>query len=162
MGGFGPGLLGLAAVLLALAAGAIVGSALRRRRPAARRPARQVTRPPRRPSRPAAATPRPGEIWWVDVPYEDGTGSKVRPCLVLRTRRGGADVLKITSQHKDGRHDHIRLPTKRWDPRAARDSYLDVTTSIRVRAGAFKRRAGTCDPAVWRGVARLHGVTAGR
>jgi hypothetical protein len=169
--GFGPWLLGVAAVLLllVLVTGALLRWAPRRRRPGwrptrppGRRPAPPATHPPRQPSRPAAGVPRPGEIWWAEVPYGDGTGSKVRPCLVLRTRRRGADVLKITSQDRSGRHDHVRLPTKGWDPRAARDSYLDVTTSIRVRAGAFTRRAGACDPAVWRGVARLHGVAADR
>jgi hypothetical protein len=43
-----------------------------------------------------------------------------------------------------------------------RDSYLDVAEPIRVRTAAFARRAGTCDPVVWRGVRRLHGVRAGR
>jgi hypothetical protein len=173
--GWLPWLLGTGVVLLLAVAGMLARSGSRGRpaRPAGRRTTRPGTRParptraPSRPSRPVgpsrpATRPLPGEIWWADVPYEDGTGSKVRPCLVLRTRRGGADVLKITSQDKSDRSDHVRLPTRRWDPRADRDSYLEVAEPIRLRAAAFARRAGTCDPAVWRGVRRLHGVRPGR
>jgi hypothetical protein len=158
-----PWLLGTGAVLLLVAAGVLARAATRRRplRPPGRRTARPPSRrPAKRPRRPVRAAPRPGEIWWADVPYEEGSGSKLRPCLVLRTRRGSADVLKITSQDKSDRSDHVRLPTRRWDPHAARDSYLDVAEPIRVKAVAFARRAGTCDPAVWRGVRRLHGVRA--
>lgn len=90
------------------------------------------------------------------MPYDDGTGSKVRPCLVLRSSRGGAAVLKITSQDKSHRSDHIRIPTKSWDPGAAHDSYLDLTDPIRVPASAFEDRAGTCDPQLWRSVQQMH------
>ncbi|HEY1176855.1 MAG TPA: hypothetical protein VGF17_11915, partial [Phytomonospora sp.] len=47
----------------------------------ARRLVRRGGRPA--PTSPSAGGPAPGEIWWADVPFEDGTGSKVRPCLVL-------------------------------------------------------------------------------
>jgi hypothetical protein len=98
------------------------------------------------------------------VPYEDGTGSKVRPCLVLRTRRYGAEVLKITSQDKSNRTDHVRIPTRAWDPGADHDSYLDLTDPIQVAAAAFEDRAGTCEPRLWREVRILHdlGPGAGR
>jgi hypothetical protein len=126
----------------------------------ARRRRRRVPRRIPRSSRPAvpAQRPRAGEIWWADVPYEDGAGSKVRPCLVLRTGSRHLDVLKITSQDKRDRADHVRLPTTQWDPRAERDSSLDVLSPIRVRPRAFVRRAGTCDPTVWRAVRKVHGI----
>ncbi|WDZ87328.1 type II toxin-antitoxin system PemK/MazF family toxin [Micromonospora cathayae] len=123
---------------------------------------RDRTRPPRRPGRPAApprprdrrptptGTPRPGEIWWADVPFADGTGSKVRPCLVLRADQRSAEVLKITSQDKSGRDDHIPIPTRDWDPDADHDSFLDVGEPIRVPLDAFRDRAGTCDRPLWR------------
>ncbi|XTZ13315.1 type II toxin-antitoxin system PemK/MazF family toxin [Micromonospora echinospora] len=150
------------AVLLAVAAGWAWSSWRHRPAPPSRPAGR--TRPPRRTDRPTApprprdrrtatGTPRPGEIWWADVPYVDGTGSKVRPCLVLRADRRGADVLKITSQDKGDRDDHVRIPTRGWDAAADHDSYLDLGTTIRVEADAFRNRAGTCDPALWR---RLH------
>ncbi len=113
-------------------------------------------------ARPAVSGPQAGEIWWADVPYDDGDGSKVRPCLVLRTGRRHIEVLKITSQDKRHRRDHVRLPTRRWDPRAERDSSLDVTNPVRVPAAAFVRRAGDCDAKVWRGVRRLHRIGASR
>jgi hypothetical protein len=98
------------------------------------------------------------------VPYEDGTGSKVRPCLVLRTGRYGAEVLKITSQDKSNRTDHVPIPTQAWDPGADHDSYLDLTDPIRVAPAAFADRAGTCEPRLWREVQILHdpGPGAGR
>lgn len=92
--------------------------------------------------------PRRGEIWWADVPFADGTGSKVRPCLVLRRGLTGVVVLKITSQDKSHRRDHIPIPTRSWDPRARHDSYLNLGEPVTVRPRAFERRAGTCDPAL--------------
>jgi mRNA-degrading endonuclease toxin of MazEF toxin-antitoxin module len=99
--------------------------------------------------------PRRGEIWWADVPYADGTGSKVRPCLVLRRGLTGLVVLKITSQDKSQRRDHVRIPTRTWDPRARHDSYLNLGERLTVRRGAFERRAGTCDPALLTQVSRV-------
>ncbi|MEV1286421.1 type II toxin-antitoxin system PemK/MazF family toxin [Micromonospora sp. NPDC049679] len=110
-------------------------------------------------SRTATVQPRPGEIWWADVPYEDGSGSKVRPCLVLRSGNGGVEVLKITSQDKSDRTDHVRIPTREWDPSADHDSFLDLTDPIRVAPAAFEDRAGTCDGPLWAQVRKLHGVT---
>jgi mRNA-degrading endonuclease toxin of MazEF toxin-antitoxin module len=147
-GGWLPWLVGGVTVAL------VLGIVLWRRRAVRRR-----TAPPsrRRMVRPPAPRPRAGEIWWADVPYVDGRGSKVRPCLVLRTRRGSVDVLKITSQVK-GRADHVRLPTRQWDPRAQRDSYLDVGEPVPVAAAAFVRLAGPCDARVWRAVQRLYRI----
>jgi hypothetical protein len=102
--------------------------------------------------------PSTGEIWWADVPYTDGSGSKVRPCLVLLRRRRGIVVLKITSQEKGHRRDHVLIPTKGWDPWARHDSYLNLGEPIMVRPGAFERRAGTCDPAILKRIARRPGL----
>jgi hypothetical protein len=136
-------------------------------KPAPTRPRGRSTAPPRprdrtRPGKSRPGAQQPGEIWWADVPYEDGPGSKVRPCLVLRADRDGADILKITSQDKSERTDHVQIPTKSWDPGADHDSFLDLTDPIRVPASAFEDRAGTCDPALWQQVRKLHGRTAGR
>jgi hypothetical protein len=98
--------------------------------------------------------PRGGDIWWAEVPYADGTGAKLRPCLVLRRRRQGVLVLKITSQDKSRRRDHIRIPNREWDPRARRDSYLNLGEPILVRHDAFQRRAGRADRATLRHVSR--------
>ncbi|MFC0098700.1 type II toxin-antitoxin system PemK/MazF family toxin [Micromonospora marina] len=114
---------------------------------------------PRGAGRTGRDEPRPGEIWWADVPYADGTGSKVRPCLVLRVDGRDAEVLKITSQDKSDRDDHLPIPTRDWDPDADHDSYLDVSEPIPVALDAFADRAGTCDPDLWRGVRRLTHLT---
>jgi mRNA-degrading endonuclease toxin of MazEF toxin-antitoxin module len=106
----------------------------------------------------AAGRPRTGEIWWADVPYADGSGSKVRPCLVLLRHRRGIVVLKITSQDKSRRRDHVAIPTKGWDPVARHDSYLNLGEPIIVRWAAFERRAGACDPAMFKRIARRPGL----
>lgn len=98
--------------------------------------------------------PRRDEIWWAEVPYADGTGAKLRPCLVRRRTWRGVVVLKITSQDKRTRRDHIAIPTKGWDPRARSDSYLNLAEPITVRRSAFKRRAGTADQVTLSRIAR--------
>ncbi|MFI9642112.1 type II toxin-antitoxin system PemK/MazF family toxin [Micromonospora sp. NPDC051925] len=130
----------------------------RRTRPERGTPPRNRVRPtaPPRPRTPTG-TPRPGDIWWADVPFHDGAGSKVRPCLVLRADDRGGEVLKITSQDKSGRDDHVPIPTRGWDPDADHDSWLDLAEPLRIPADAFSRRAGSCDPTLWRQVQRLHG-----
>ncbi|GII80273.1 hypothetical protein Sru01_52550 [Sphaerisporangium rufum] len=161
----------LAALLILLAAGGTV-LLLARQRSGRRGPARPAGRGARRPGgrrpdrgrRPApapgrrpAAPPRPAprEIWWADVPYSDGTGSKVRPCLVVRARAGGADVLKITSQDKSARDDHVPIPTRSWDPDAAKDSWLDLSETHFVGRRGFRERAAeSCDARTWRQVTR--------
>ncbi|PYC67618.1 PemK family transcriptional regulator [Micromonospora arborensis] len=115
---------------------------------------RPTTRPRSRDDR-GAGTPAPGEIWWADVPYADGSGSKVRPCLVLRADSRGADVLKITSQDKSDRDDHVRIPTQDWDPGAEHDSYLSLTEPIRIDSADFADRAGRCDADLWQKVRSL-------
>ena len=102
--------------------------------------------------------PRSGEIWWAEVPYTDGSGSKVRPCLVLLRHRRGIVVLKITSRDKGHRRDHVLIPTKGWDPWARHDSYLNLGEPIMVRPDAFERRAGACDPATLKRIARRPGL----
>ncbi|MGN9777754.1 type II toxin-antitoxin system PemK/MazF family toxin [Micromonospora sp. H33] len=122
-----------------------------------RRGARDRTAAPPRPrtgeATPARA-PRPGEIWWADVPYADGSGSKVRPCLVLRADERGADVLKITSQDKSERDDHVPIPTRDWDADADHDSFVKLTEPARIPLTDFANQAGTCDPTLWRRIRR--------
>ncbi|WP_285702836.1 type II toxin-antitoxin system PemK/MazF family toxin [Microtetraspora sp. NBRC 16547] len=125
------------------------------RRPGGQRPSGL---PPRQDAGAAGAAQRPGEIWWADVPFEDGPGSKIRPCVVLRTHRDGADVLKITSQDQRHRSDHIEIPTRTWDHNADHNSFLDLSDPIRVATAAFQDRAGDLDPAIWRHVCSLHGI----
>ncbi|MFF5052301.1 type II toxin-antitoxin system PemK/MazF family toxin [Micromonospora sp. NPDC000663] len=166
------GLLWAAVILLAVAAGWAWNSWRHRvaNRPPSTRPGRDTrgSRPtpprPRDAGRPrprssdgdrAGGSPAAGEIWWADVPYADGSGSKVRPCLVLRADSRGADVLKITSQDKSDRDDHVRIPTRDWDPGAEHDSYLSLTEPIRISSADFADRAGRCDADLWQQVRAL-------
>ncbi|MEK8143470.1 type II toxin-antitoxin system PemK/MazF family toxin [Streptomyces sp. M10(2022)] len=73
------------------------------RAPASGRPDRPPGRPTGRGRAWAGGKPRPGEIWWAQVPYEDGPGSKDRPCLVLSVRGSTVVVAKITSKHHEER-----------------------------------------------------------
>ncbi|NES28622.1 type II toxin-antitoxin system PemK/MazF family toxin [Micromonospora terminaliae] len=163
------GLLWAAVIVACVAAGWLWGEWRRRAadrsaeagRSAGRQDGRTGAPPrPRDAARAPASAPRPGEIWWADVPYADGTGSKVRPCLVLRVDGRDADVLKITSQDKSNRDDHLPIPTRSWDPDADHDSYLDISEPIPVPLAAFEDRAGACDPDLWRGIRRLPHLTA--
>jgi mRNA interferase MazF len=42
-------------------------------------------------------TPSPGEIWLADIPFTDGSVSKIRPVLVLWLDAGDAVVAAVTS-----------------------------------------------------------------
>ncbi|MEU2115009.1 type II toxin-antitoxin system PemK/MazF family toxin [Streptomyces sp. NPDC016459] len=127
-----------------------------------RRPSRRPsgrTRPPGRPPRKAPPRkgrgPRPGEIWWADVPFEDGPGSKDRPCLVLSRRGDSALVAKITSKYHDERPGVIALPPGAVGDAQGRPSFLETDELRDVPVRDFRRRAGTADPVVWDRVRHL-------
>ncbi|MFI8822285.1 type II toxin-antitoxin system PemK/MazF family toxin [Streptomyces sp. NPDC053431] len=122
-----------------------------------RRPAGR-TRPPARPAAPGKAPerlPRAGEIWWADVPYEDGPGSKDRPCLVLALRGENALVAKITSRYHDERPGVIPLPPGSVGDAQGRPSFLETDELRDVPVWEFRRRVGTADPVVWDQVRHL-------
>ncbi|MET9377212.1 type II toxin-antitoxin system PemK/MazF family toxin [Streptomyces sp. NPDC003035] len=121
-----------------------------RTRPPARPPAR-----PRAPGKAPARLPRAGEIWWADVPYEDGPGSKDRPCLVLVLRGDCALVAKITSKYHDERPGVIALPPGSVGDTRGRPSFLETDELREVPVWEFRRRVGTADPVVWDQVRHL-------
>jgi hypothetical protein len=102
--------------------------------------------------------PGAGEIWWADVPFRDTDEQKTRPCLVLRAQGGRIQVLKITSQDKSHRDDHVQIPTRAWDRSAAYDSFLDLSSPIPVAPRAFRNLAGTVDAVTWARVRARHAV----
>ncbi|WP_030908504.1 type II toxin-antitoxin system PemK/MazF family toxin [Streptomyces sp. NRRL F-5126] len=116
---------------------------------------RMRSRPPGRSEVRRAGRPRPGEIWWADVPYEDGPGSKDRPCLVLAVRGSSVKVAKITTKHHAERPGVIPLPAGTVGDSRGRPSFLETDEVREVRASAFRRRAGAADPALWDRVRRL-------
>ncbi|MFD9545271.1 type II toxin-antitoxin system PemK/MazF family toxin [Streptomyces sp. NPDC060022] len=118
------------------------------RRPGGR--TRPPGRAPERERRPRpGAVPRPGEIWWAEVPYEDGPGSKDRPCLVLSVRGGTAVVAKITSKHHEERPGVIALPPGAVGDARGRQSFLETDELRDVAVSGFRRKAGEVDPKVW-------------
>ncbi|MEV7967065.1 type II toxin-antitoxin system PemK/MazF family toxin [Sphaerisporangium sp. NPDC088356] len=135
-----------------------------RKQPIPGRKGRPSAGPGRRPlpvhSRPPSpawdSRPAPGQIWWADVPYSDGSGSKVRPCLVVRTHPRKVEVLKITSQDKSDRSEYLAIPTAGWDPHATKDSWLDLSETHLVGDGGFRSLAATsCDARTWKRVTRV-------
>ncbi|MER5205971.1 type II toxin-antitoxin system PemK/MazF family toxin [Streptomyces sp. NPDC002825] len=125
------------------------------RRPTGRpRPPRGPAGPRRAPARPGRA-PRAAEIWWADVPFEDGPGSKDRPCLVLVVRGDSALVAKITSKYHDERPGVIALPPGAVGDAQGRPSFLETDELREVPVGDFRRRVGEADPVVWDQVRHL-------
>ncbi|MFJ7065396.1 type II toxin-antitoxin system PemK/MazF family toxin [Streptomyces sp. NPDC101115] len=146
----------VAVVVIALVVALADGRRRSDRRPAGR------TRPPARPPRPAAPRgkaperlPRPGEIWWADVPFEDGPGSKDRPCLVLALRGDCALVAKITSKYHDERPGVIALPPGSVGDAQGRPSFLETDELRDVPVWEFRRKVGMADPVVWDQVRHL-------
>ncbi|MFD7708118.1 type II toxin-antitoxin system PemK/MazF family toxin [Streptomyces sp. NPDC059785] len=133
-----------AVVLLALVASVVDGWGRRGHRPPGR------TRPLGRPGpRRRTPRPRPAEIWWADVPFEDGPGTKDRPCLVLSVRGGRATVAKITSKFHEERAGVIPLPPGAVGDARGRPSFLETDELRVVPVRDFRRRVGVVDPALW-------------
>ncbi|NUK67752.1 type II toxin-antitoxin system PemK/MazF family toxin [Streptomyces lunaelactis] len=147
----------LAVVVIALVTAVMDGRGRSGSRGGSRRPGGRV-RPPGRPAGPRRGPeqrPRPGEIWWAEVPYEDGPGSKDRPCLVLTVRGGTVQVAKITSKYHDERPGVISLPPGTVGDAQGRPSFLETDELRDVGLWEFRRRVGVLDPTVWDQVRHL-------
>lgn len=105
-----------------------------------------------RPEGDAAAA---GEIWWANVPYEDGPGVKDRPCLVLVVHGERAVVAKITSKYHDERRGVIPLPPGAVGDAQGRASFLETEELREVPVRDFRRRVGVVDPVLWDQVRHL-------
>lgn len=139
-------------MVIALVAAVVDGRGRSPRRPGGR------TRPPGRPAGPRREPkrrPLPGEIWWADAPYEDGPGSKDRPCLVLSARGGTVLVAKITSRCHAERPGMIALPPGSVGDTRGRPSFLETDELRKVGLREFRRRVGVVDPTVWDQVRHL-------
>ncbi|MGW2958304.1 type II toxin-antitoxin system PemK/MazF family toxin [Streptomyces sp. NPDC001220] len=121
------------------------------------RPRGQRTRPPGHPrgTRVQTGRPHPGDIWWANVPYEDGPGAKDRPCLVLAVRGNHATVAKITSKYHDERAGVIPLPPGSVGDAHGRPSFLETDELREVSVWEFRRRVGVVDPVLWDQVRHL-------
>ncbi|MDX3242837.1 MULTISPECIES: type II toxin-antitoxin system PemK/MazF family toxin [unclassified Streptomyces] len=129
---------------------------------------RRRTRPPGRPTGRAtgratrgrgvaAGHPQPAEIWWADVPFEDGPGAKDRPCLVLMVRGDRVTVAKITSKYHDERAGVIPLPPGAVGDAQGRPSFLETDELRQIPVRDFRRRVGVVDPVLWDQVRHLAG-----
>ncbi|MEU6002436.1 type II toxin-antitoxin system PemK/MazF family toxin [Streptomyces sp. NPDC047197] len=143
-----------AVVVLAMVAAVVDGRGRSDRGPRGR-----TARPPGRPRGPRRRlpAPKPAEIWWAKVPYEDGPGEKDRPCLVLSVRGESAVVAKITSKYHDERAGVIPLPPGSVGDARGRPSFLETDELRDVPVWEFRRRAGIVDPALWDQVRYLAG-----
>lgn len=146
--------------LVAAAAAVVLAVFTAWTRVAARRRPGGPARPPRAPGRPGPRrggkrAPAPGEIWWANVPFEDGAGAKDRPCLVLSVNGGTVRVAKITSKHHEELPGVIALPPGTVGDAQGRTSYLETDELRQVRSAAFRRRAGVLDAALWQQVRRM-------
>ncbi|MEV1066963.1 type II toxin-antitoxin system PemK/MazF family toxin [Streptomyces sp. NPDC050263] len=146
-----------AVVLLALVATLVDGWGRGRQRRGRR------TRPPGRATGRStrghglAGRPRPAEIWWANVPFEDGPGNKDRPCLVLMVRGDRVTVAKITSKYRDERAGVIPLPPGAVGDAQGRAGFLETGELREVRVWDFRRRVGVVDPVLWDQVRHLTG-----
>ncbi|WP_327315374.1 type II toxin-antitoxin system PemK/MazF family toxin [Streptomyces sp. NBC_01235] len=152
--------LALAAVVLLALVATLVDGWGRGRRPQGRRtrpPGRSSERATGRPSRGhgLAGHPQPAEIWWADVPFEDGPGAKDRPCLVLMVRGDRVTVAKITSRYHDERAGVIPLPPGAVGDAQGRPSFLETDELRQVPVRDFRRRVGVVDPVLWDQVRHL-------
>ncbi|MER5867742.1 type II toxin-antitoxin system PemK/MazF family toxin [Kitasatospora sp. NPDC002040] len=101
----------------------------------------------RRPTAPGGPAAR--EVWWAEVPFEDGPGAKDRPCLVLRVHGRTATVAKITSKRHADRPGVLALPPGAVGDRQGRASWLETDELRKVPLRAFRRRVGPLDEQTW-------------
>lgn len=113
------------------------------------RPVVVPTEVPSRPPALARSLPWPGEIWWAMVPFDDGSGAKDRPCLVLFVQGEYAEVAKITSKYNPRMPATIALPPGSVNDRQGRVSFVQTRERRHVHVSAFRRRVGPVTPGVW-------------
>lgn len=95
-----------------------------------------------------APTAKPGEVWFAEVPFRDGTGSKDRPVVVLAQRGRSCTVARLTSQDNDARPEYVRAPGLL--PGLHRQSWVD-RRPMQIPRRSLRRRTGDAGRAwvVW-------------
>lgn len=71
----------------------------------------------------------PMDIYIANVPFDEETGSKVRPALVIEVNQERVMVFKVTSQYRNKSAQIKRLyyPIKEWQQAGLRkQSYVDI------------------------------------
>lgn len=101
--------------------------------------------------------PAPGEVWFAEVPFADGSGSKDRPVLVLAVEGRACTVARFTSRDQDGRRDYRRLPASL--PGLHGTSWADLRP-VTLRRRALRRRVARADAALLLWYGRESGSSA--
>jgi hypothetical protein len=101
--------------------------------------------------------PQPQEIWWGEVEFRQGDGSKDRPFVILRVLPTHLEILQITSQDKSDRNDHIPFWTDSTDPYAVADGWLELRIRQLSRYDLRRRDAAVCPDEIW---SRVRSMTA--
>ena len=91
-------------------------------------------------------------MWWADIPFEDGTGSKDRPCVVVETHGLRAVVLYVTSTDRSGRPGWLAMPRRGWSSGGG-TSWLRTDRRIVLDPHRLRRYAGPCPPSVRKALA---------
>lgn len=71
----------------------------------------------------------PMDLYIANVPFDEGTGSKIRPALVVEVQREKVVVFKVTSQYqrKSARIKRLYYPIKEWKQAGlSKKSYVDT------------------------------------
>ncbi|WP_416984689.1 hypothetical protein [Streptomyces sp. T028] len=105
--------------------------------------------------------PAAGEIWHALVPFRESDGELPHYCVVMRPRLRHVEVLQITSQNKDDRADHIRIPNDGWDFTSGRDHWDE--TGLPPRHVPYEkftkaRPQGRCPKPTWKQLRAGRGV----
>ena len=98
------------------------------------------------------------EFWFAQVPFEDGTGSKDRPVLVLGYDGSLVKALALTSQNQSTRSGYVKVDTSSWGYAGRRASWLRLDRVVTLPASAMRRRLGQAGPALWARVVARHAL----
>ena len=99
-------------------------------------------------------TMRPGEFWVANIPFTDGSGSKIRPVLVLWTDLSDAVIAAVTSVAPRSSTDVVLADWKASGLRTAstvRLARLDCLEQslLIARIGGISARDGNVVKQVW-------------
>jgi len=91
-------------------------------------------------------TPTKWDIWLVDMPYEEGIGSKKRPALVIDSRQLFILVGKMTSQPPRGNYSY-EYELIDWQGAGLQcKTTLRLSKRVRLNSSAFIKKIGTMQP----------------
>jgi hypothetical protein len=90
----------------------------------------------------------PGDVYWAEVPWSEGGGSKDRPVVVLRAWDDWVSVLKVTSQDHTAMGSQFELHGLGWN-NSGKNSFVDLSRSIPLHTSLLRRREGTLAPAIF-------------